>query len=634
MKNKLFFVFILGLVFFTSSLLAQETDELEEEPVASLEQAQAASSKETASPQNKITLDMKGMDIVDVLKMLATRSGMNIVVGKNVTGRVTLFLRDVSTQEAFEIILLANDLAYEKKGEIINVMTQRDYELLYGDRYKDNKELKIVHLKYAKAVDLSKALNQVKTNIGRIAVDEGSNTLVLIDVPEKVAEMMDFISKIDLPVETKVISLNYAQADKVQAKLQDMVTKGIGSLKVDERTNKISITDYPEKVAEIAKTILAFDDKTPQVLIDAQIIELKPSDKFQMGVNWDYWIKKYFEIKSSLAINTTGALIFGTHSSSAPGSQGGYAAVVDLLRTIGEVNILSSPRIIALNNQEAKILVGTKDAYITSTTSQGGTGTAITSQSVNFVDTGVKLYVTPTINKDGFITMKIKPEVSSATRTDIKSDDKVTQIPIVSTSESETTLMVKDGVTIIMGGLRKDKREKTIKKLPIFGDIPGLGLVFRSTSDEITTTDLVILLTPHIISGEESFIDFREMRPKEGAVFKMVKGEIVAERITKPKPPAYPAKLDNPELYNRIVVDKIKLQTIADKTNKEKGEVKLSFVLNSAGQLKGEPRIISSTNSNLDIFTVKRLKGIGPFPPLPPSMNKPEESFVVTLEYK
>ena len=600
-------------------------------------QAQEASVPK-APQQNKISLDIKGMDIVDVFKMLAMRSGMNIVVGKNVTGKVVLFLKDVDVHDAFEIILLANDLAQDKKGDIINIMTQRDYELLYGERYQDKKQAKIISLKYAKAADLSRALNQLKTNIGKIVPDEGSNTLVLIDTPQKLKEMEDFIKKTDLPTQTRIFNLNYAQADKIQAKIQEAITKGMGSIKIDERTNKIAVTDYPEKLDEIAKIISAFDEKTSQVLIDAQVIEIKPSDKFEMGVDWDYWIRKHFEVRTSLPIGTTNRLLLGTVSQAIPTEKGNYKAIVDLLRTIGDTKILSSPRIMALNNQEAKILVGTKDAYITSTTSLGGTGTTVTSQSVNFVDVGIKLYVTPTINRAGFVTMKIRPEISSSQRISIKSEDKTTEIPIVSTSETETTVMVKDGVTIIIGGLRKDERSKTVKKIPVIGDIPLLGFLFRSTSDEIKKTELVILLTPHIMSGENSFTEFSEIKPTEGAVVKMVKGDIVTEKISSSKQDKALSSLHSQNgentSYYQIIINRIKQFARLNYPLDKKGEVNLVFRVSSNGDLIGEPFVLKATDISLIPYALKAIKDASPFPLFPKDFKREESGFNVTIDYK
>jgi type II secretory pathway component GspD/PulD (secretin) len=126
--------------------------------------------------------------------------------------------------------------------------------------------------------------------------------------------------------------------------------------------------------------------------------------------------------------------------------------------------------------------------------------------------------------------MKIRPELSSSTRTEITSQNEITEIPIVTTSEAETTVTLKDGVTLIIGGLRKDERTKTSRKIPILGDIPFLGNLFGSTSDETRKTEIIILLTPHIISGESSFTDFLEIKPKDGAVAKLTGGNIIIEK--------------------------------------------------------------------------------------------------------
>ncbi|HTY44645.1 MAG TPA: secretin N-terminal domain-containing protein [Patescibacteria group bacterium] len=586
------------------------------------------------SAPGKISLDIKGMDVVDVLKMLASRAGMSVVVGKNVSGRVALFLKDVDVNDAFEIVIASNELAYEKKGAIISVMTQRDYELLYGERYGDKRQVKTIQLKYAKAEELSKSLNQIKTSIGRVVVDDATNTVVLMDMPEKLAQMEELIKKTDLATRTQVFSLSYAQADKIQPKIQDALTKGVGSVKIDERTNKIAVTDYPDTLAQIGNIIAAFDEKTPQVLIDAQIVEIRPSDKFEMGVDWDYWIRKHFKASAALPINQTAALLVGTPDT-APGAAGDYKAVLDLLRTIGDTKILSSPRIMAMNNQEARILVGTKDAYITSSSSQAGSGATITSQAVNFVDVGIKLYVTPTVNRDGFVTMKIRPEISSSTRTNITADGKVTQIPIVTTSEAETTVMIKDGVTIIIGGLRKDSRIKTVKKIPLAGDIPLVGCFFRSTSDEVTKTELVILLTPHVISGEKPYTDFDGISPRQGAVVKMIKGDIVRLQVSQDEG-ADAAKEDAQKAseYYMAIYSKIDQSIKANWPHAGKGKVSLRFVLSKDGTFIADPQVVETAQQDLAPLAIKAIKDCVPFSPFPESITKDRETFFIEIDYK
>lgn len=603
-------------------------------PLVSAQPTQApAPNKKQGPASNTITLDIKGMDIVDVLKMFSARFDMNIVVGKNVTGRVTLFLKDVDVWDAFELVLSSNDLAYEKKGDIINVMTQRDYELEYGERYQDKKQAEIIRLKFAKAEDVARSLNLIKTTLGKVIVDDTSNTIALIDTPEKIADMQDFIARTDIPLETKIFDLNYATAEKLSPKLLEIVTKGLGTVRIDERTNKVVVTDYPDKLREIEKIIAAFDERTPQVLIDAQIIQITPSDLYQMGVDWNFWIDKNFDLRAALPVGTANRLFIGT-TAAAPAGRGDFKSVIDLLRTIGDTKVLSSPRIMALNNQEAKIHVGTKDAYITSTTSQAGTGTAITSQSVNFVDVGIQLRVTPTINKDGFVTMKIKPEVSDASRTDITSENQITQVPIVSTSEAETTVAVKDGVTIIIGGLSKDKRDKTVKKIPFLGDIPFLGALFRSASDNLTKSDLIILLTPHIFTGEKSFTEVSQLKPQDGVVVNMVNGDIVNERIltgvSKPVISQPAARINYPEL----IINKIKNASLVNPPKGEKGKVEISFILAKDGTLKGEPMVLSSSNPNLNNIAIESIKRVAPFAPFSDSSAQNELTFTTTLAYE
>jgi MSHA type pilus biogenesis protein MshL len=631
---KYFIALTVCILFFQSRSLAQDqpTAPLTSQKSVIVKTANTQSGISETILKNRISLDIKGMEITDVLKMLATRAGMNIVIGKNISGKITVFLKEVDIQEAFDKIILSNDLDYEKEGDIINIMTQQDYALRYGERFGDNRKISIVHLRYAKSTDLLPALVQLKTPIGKVIADQSSNTVTLIDTPEKIKEMESFIKSTDCILPTKIFDLNYAKADKIEPKIQELVTKGIGSVKIDERTNKIAVTDYPARLNEIEALVSAFDEKSAQVLIDAQIIEITPSDKFEMGIDWDFWIKKYFEIKASLPVNTTNTFFVGTPSTS-PTSPEHFKSVVDILRTIGDTKVLSSPRIMVVNNQEAKILVGTKDAYITSTISQPASGPTVTSQAVNFVDVGIKLFVTPTITKDGFITMKIRPEISSAKRTQIISEDKKTEVPIVTTSEAETTVMVKDGVTLIIGGLRKDKREKTTKRIPILGDIPLLGYMFGSTSDEVSNTELVILLTPHLMSGEKAFTDFSDLKPRDGLVAKMVKGEIITERIGS-KPEEDFAEKEALRKYSKLIFEKIKPQALSGQAKGQKGEIKVTFIVLDDGTLYGEPQIVASTNPALAPFAIEAIKNASPFPALKESYEKRENKFSVTLSYE
>lgn len=496
-----------GLSLEEKERLDKETEYLDLLNKEQLEISKLDQDKEIAPIESKkISLDIKGMDIVDVLKLLSSQGNLNIVTGKNVTGRVSMFLKEVDVMDAFEIIIAANNLAYEKKGNIIKVMSEHDYELIYGEKYDDRKELVTKKLKYARAKDVSTALNQIKSALGKVVIDESSDTLIILDVPEKIQAMEKIIKQTDVPVEleTKVFELKYADSDKLKDQVKEAVTKDVGAVKTDQRTNKIVVTDYPSKIAQIEEMIEAFDEKTRQVLIEAKIIQVNLTDTYKMGIDWKYIADQQINFTAfniSRALNTSGSqVILGSAS---PASPGDYRAIIDLLKTFGDVKTLSTPRITATNGQEAKILVGSKKVYVANTVVQGES-TTTTAESVQFVDVGVKLYVTPTINKDGFITMKIRPEVSSAATSYTTAQGNT--IPIVDTSEAETSVIVKDGITIVMGGLMKNENSKTVNKIPFLGEIPFIGALFRRTEDSITKTELVIFLTPHIISGDENLL--------------------------------------------------------------------------------------------------------------------------------
>ncbi|MFA5316075.1 MAG: secretin N-terminal domain-containing protein [Dehalococcoidales bacterium] len=549
------------------------------------------------APQ-KITLDIKGMDIIDVLKIVSQRTGMNIVASKSVTGRVTIFLKEVDVWDAFEIILLSNDLAYDVNNNIVNVMTGREYEAAYGERYKDRKEIAEVKLNYAKAIEVAKALAQIKTAVGKVVVDEGSNTIILMDCSERLAQMKGMIATLDSPTITKVFPLDYAKSEKLNAKIQDMSTKGLGSVRFDERTNTVVVCDLPEKVSEIEKVISAFDEKTRQVLIDAKIVQVELDDKFTMGIDWKLALKHLTAEQTLTAGLTTGGKI--TVSAILGDRSRTFDSVIDALKEIGKTELISSPRITALDGQEAKIMVGTKEAFITATTITPATGAVTTSEQVNFVDVGIQLYVTPSVNKDGFVTMRIRPVVSSVASR-IKTTASPDGVPIVKTSEAETSVSVRDGVTLVMGGLIEDKIVKTENRIPFLGDIPILGVPFRQLQNEKKKTELVIFLTPTVISGESAEkIPYME-RESYSEYYDDVRDNVQAK-----------------DLYYQSVRSKIlKTALKYHSDDAAKGSVVVAFCVGSDGTLRDEPVIVNRADPDLAELAVRCVIESQPFEHFP-----------------
>lgn len=608
--------------------------------------------------EKNITLDVKNMDVIDVLKILADEGQLNLSIDGNVKGRITLFLKDINVNDALDIVLLSSSLACEKQGEILYILPERNYELKYGKKYWDKKDIRVFQLKHANASKVKNVLSQVISKIGKVVVDEATNTLVVMDVAQRLEQVAMIVRKVDVAMHTKVFNLNYLSAKDIEPKIKENLTKDSGKLRIDETTNKIIVTDYPNKIKEISDIIKAFDEKPLQVLINAQIIEIKPSQNFYSGIDWDYWIEKYFKVSGgfdSIPSTTTDGLAFGTVATQAVAGKGDYKGVMEFLQTFGETRIVSSPRIVVLNNQEAKILVGTKDVFITSSVSEVGES-AVTTQEVNYEEVGVKLFVTPTINKAGYVTLKIKPEISSSERETITTDDKETQIPIVTTSEVETTVIVKDGVGIIIGGLRKVTRDKENKQIPILGSIPGLGALFGSKKDEWSKNELVILLTPRIVSGDKSIeVELREKKEaKREKVFDSLhhdeknidsyyfpdssnefnnENENNKNEVSKLIRPSKEDLVRNEYDYFSLVVEKIK-KTAGNLDTDKTGQVRVVFSLDRYGNIYNSIDVVS-LNIDFDSSVEQIARNIiiesAPFPPFPAFMLEEYKTFEVVL---
>jgi len=484
------------------------------------------------SKESKISLDIKGMAVVDLLKMISVRAGVNIVVGKNVAGQVSMFLREVKVWDAFEIILAANDLAYAEENGIVNVMTRKEYETVYGRVYRDRKDMAVVRLKHVKAKDLEKTIDLLKTDVGKVVTDDVSNSLIMMDTADSLARMQRVIESSDSSLATKVFSLNYAKANVLSETVNGLLSSA-GSMQIDERTDKLIVTDTPDVVARISDVVKAFDDKPQQVLIDAQIVEISPSKSMSMGINWDAWTKKYLRMSAPFQVNegamvgslvpsvTTDATTGTTTTAKAYRTIGAiddWSVVMDGLQTLGDAKILSSPRIMALDKQEAKLNVGTDVPYIASQTLAVGTNSQ-TSNNREIVSIGIILTVTPSISREGYIEMKIKPEVSSYEYVQLGTAAAPLQYPKVTKSTVETSVVVQDGTTIIIGGLRKTESKKTESGLPFLSRIPVVKYLFGNTKNDESESELVVFITPHLMTGEKAFTDFSEAPPKDGVSF-------------------------------------------------------------------------------------------------------------------
>ncbi len=505
-------------------------------PVGAAQPIDAAAGAETTPAQavpkqgmkERVSLDLRSTEVTDALKYLATKGELNLAISKNVAGRVNLFLNDIPIHDVFDLILRSNELAYDRQGAVYNVMTEAEYRALYGKKFSDLRQVKTFRLQYAVPQQAFNLLDTLKSEIGRLLVDEESGTVLVMDTPEKLAKMEEALATLEKGGTIRVFDLKYAKAKDMEERLKDQIeTNKLGFVKADPQSNQMIVKTLPDRMKDVEKMIAALDRRTREVLIDAKIVKVTLSNKLTSGIDWS-------TVFSNLKFNglepknpndfrptTTGTapsevpsvtriplvlssviggeqLKLGTKLLFTTIARDGYE-LFRYLETVGDTRVISSPRMLVTEAHEAKIHVGTREAYITTTTTTGQT-TATTAEDVKFIDVGIQFSVTPTINSEGYITMKLKPEISSVVRT-LTTPSK-NQIPIVDTSIAETEVMVKDGSTLIIGGLRTNQKQFSNDQIPFLGRIPILGEPFKRRSKDDKLQELVVFITPHIVSGD------------------------------------------------------------------------------------------------------------------------------------
>ncbi|MBU1043692.1 MAG: hypothetical protein KJ915_04755 [Candidatus Omnitrophica bacterium] len=448
----------------------------------------------------KIDLDVKNMSILDVLRLLAEQGQVNIVASRNVQGRVTAKLNDITVAQALDAVLTANNFLFVEDKGIIRVLTQQD---VLQQEQTEKLVSRVFFLSNVKVADLRQVLNSTKSPRGRVEINSMANQVIITDTVANIAEAEEVIAALDHKMITKVYNLNYADAKEMMAKLTELIPKQEGEIFIDERTNSLVIRAIAETITKIDMLIKNWDQRSKQVLIEAKILEISVDKSKGLGVNWEYLNDTdgdAINVSAVLPVSVSngGTLRIGTLSADQ------YQITIQALESMTDTNILSNPRITVMNNNEANILVGASEPYlVTYIDKDSNTQT----EETKFIDVGVKLTVTPKISDDGFITLKIHPEVSSARRV-----AEVNNSLAVDTTQADTTVIVRDGKTIVLGGLIKDTVSKTQSKVPILGNIPVLGMFFKSQGTTNVKKEIVVFITPHIVNQTTELMDIKEKR--------------------------------------------------------------------------------------------------------------------------
>ena len=392
-------------------------------------------------------------DITDFLKMLSVASQKNIVPSRNVRGPVLVNLFDVTFQEALDAVVQANGYGYEEKGPFIFVYTAKELAQLQNSAKR--MESKAFHLNYIPASDVQKLIGPFLSEIAEVTTSPDAGT-------------GDFES-----------------GEKWSA------------------GNYVIVFDYPENIEKIAALIAQIDTRPPQVLIEATILVAAVSDENKLGVDFNILggldflsaeIGDFAIAEDSLPIRGTASVVqSGTRGLKVGIFKNNMEIMIEALETVTDVVTLGNPKVLTLNRQMGKVLVGNSDGYITTEVSQT---TAI--QTVQFLDTGTELTFRPFVMDDGYIRMELFTKDSDG---GVEVKDGFT-LPSESTAEVHSNVLVKDGHTIVIGGLFRERTSFTRSQVPFMGNVPLIGPLFRQTADDSSKEEVIFLITPHIVNEQ------------------------------------------------------------------------------------------------------------------------------------
>ncbi|MFH1867883.1 MAG: secretin N-terminal domain-containing protein [Candidatus Omnitrophota bacterium] len=408
----------------------------------------------SAQGSPRISMDFQNAELKDVLKVFSQQAGLNFVASDNIEDKkITLYLDDVTVQDALDSIMKANNLIYEQPPEsnIFVVKESKEAEI--------QMVTKVYKLKYARVAATGNVMQE--------------------------------------------------QVVDIRTLLKDMLTKkdggsSYGSIAVDRRTNSVIITTVAEDFPLIERTINELDSMTPQALIEAEIVEINTSAFQALGLDWGgatgTFVSFTGPVKSTKFpfIRDQGmfkqGLLEGAETANRLGtlSLAEFSVLIKALESEGMARYLAKPRMMVLNNETAEINITSDTAVGIESTTITETGEVI--RKAERQETGVSLKVTPTINENDYITMTIEPNVSRPIQSEFFSD-----FVDPAKRSAKTTVMVKGGQTLAIGGLLKSDDEGSKRKTPGVNKIPFFGNLFKSKEDRSSGTELVIFITAHVI---------------------------------------------------------------------------------------------------------------------------------------
>jgi type IV pilus assembly protein PilQ len=429
-----------------------------------------------------ISMDFKDAGLKDILKVFSIQSGFNFIASQSVQDRrITLYLDNVPLKEAMDKLFIANNLSYQL-DERARIITVKDWGTPSLDKIT-----KVYTLKYATVSTSSMKEDLLNYIVSSEETGEGSESSTGKWKTEEVAGITEILKKVLSPE---------------------------GSIVEDPRTNSLIITDIPSKFPAIEKIIKQLDISVPQVMLEVEMLDVSKDTADKVGLKFGD-ISSYPSILTMTLTGAARSTAFplkafnpsdvAAASEFSPGSLNfaqPYRILLEFIEAQTDTRILARPRILTLNNETAEIKITTDEVVGTKRTTDPNTSevtveeTRASSFALTEEGVGIFLRVTPQINMDtSEVTMFIYPKVSNTRASTSFSDFRDPEA-----RSTKSVVRVKDGQTIVIGGLIRNERTQTITRLPFLSDIPIIGGLFRhrnKTKDEVR--ELLVFITPHIL---------------------------------------------------------------------------------------------------------------------------------------
>ncbi len=414
-------------------------------------------------------------DLRQVLDLLSQKSGLNIIASNSVQGTVSASLNDVDTMTALDAILKSTGYVAYQEGDILFVGTP--------DEYRQRKH----------------RVQAIDTRIYR---------------PNYVTatELQQLISPLLTP-EVGAISISSAAEAGIQSNNTEVGGDSFTGNEV------LLVRDYENVLKQVDQVYHEVDRQPDQVAIEAMILSVSLTDETDLGVDFEL-LKNKANLRlisgsppADLgAIVADGGLKVGFLDSST-------TIFVEALESIGDTNVIATPRLLVLNKQRAEILIGSELGYVSTTVTE----TAVT-QAVEFLEVGTQLRIRPFIGSDGMVRMEVHPELSTGS---VRVESGFT-LPDKEVTEVTTNIMARDGSTVVIGGLMREDLQNDVTQIPLLGSLPFVGPLFRQTSESTEKREIIVLITPRIIRNKEL-----DCEGNKGATEFHHRQAIVAEKMTR-----------------------------------------------------------------------------------------------------